>query len=199
MDVKHLKAKNCKLSKAIRTNDIENVGFTARHHTFFEMLGNFSIGDYFKQEAIEFAWEFLTSDKWMGMEPDKLYVTIHPEDMEAYNIWHKDIGLEESRIIRIEGNFWDIGEGPSGPNTEIFYDRGEAYGQDDPAEEMYPGGENERYLEVWNLVFSEFNHNKDHSYTPLPNKTLIPAWGLSVWPQFLKMYVLTMKQIYLCL
>lgn len=164
--------------KAIRTNDIENVGFTARHHTFFEMLGNFSIGDYFKQEAIEFAWEFLTSDKWMGMEPDKLYVTIHPEDMEAYNIWHKDIGLEESRIIRIEGNFWDIGEGPSGPNTEIFYDRGEAYGQDDPAEEMYPGGENERYLEVWNLVFSEFNHNKDHSYTPLPNKNIDTGMGL---------------------
>lgn len=142
------------------------------------MLGNFSIGDYFKQEAIEFAWEFLTSDKWMGMEPDKLYVTIHPEDMEAYNIWHKDIGLEESRIIRIEGNFWDIGEGPSGPNTEIFYDRGEAYGQDDPAEEMYPGGENERYLEVWNLVFSEFNHNKDHSYTPLPNKNIDTGMGL---------------------
>ncbi len=164
--------------KAIRTNDIENVGFTARHHTFFEMLGNFSIGDYFKQEAIEFAWEFLTSEKWMGMEPDKLYVTIHPEDMEAYNIWHKDIGLEESRIIRIEGNFWDIGEGPSGPNTEIFYDRGEAYGQDDPAEEMYPGGENERYLEVWNLVFSEFNHNKDHSYTPLPNKNIDTGMGL---------------------
>ncbi|CDR26002.1 alanyl-tRNA synthetase [Staphylococcus schweitzeri] len=164
--------------KAIRTNDIENVGFTARHHTFFEMLGNFSIGDYFKKEAIEFAWEFLTSDKWMGMEPDKLYVTIHPEDMEAYNIWHNDIGLEESRIIRIEGNFWDIGEGPSGPNTEIFYDRGEAYGQDDPAEEMYPGGENERYLEVWNLVFSEFNHNKDHSYTPLPNKNIDTGMGL---------------------
>ncbi|CDR66137.1 alanyl-tRNA synthetase [Staphylococcus schweitzeri] len=164
--------------KAIRTNDIENVGFTARHHTFFEMLGNFSIGDYFKQEAIEFAWEFLTSDKWMGMEPDKLYVTIHPEDMEAYNIWYNDIGLEESRIIRIEGNFWDIGEGPSGPNTEIFYDRGEAYGQDDPAEEMYPGGENERYLEVWNLVFSEFNHNKDHSYTPLPNKNIDTGMGL---------------------
>ncbi|GKS42013.1 TPA: alanine--tRNA ligase [Staphylococcus argenteus] len=164
--------------KAIRTNDIENVGFTARHHTFFEMLGNFSIGDYFKQEAIEFAWEFLTSDKWMGMEPDKLYVTIHPEDMEAYNIWQNDIGLEESRIIRIEGNFWDIGEGPSGPNTEIFYDRGEAYGQDDPAEEMYPGGENERYLEVWNLVFSEFNHNKDHSYTPLPNKNIDTGMGL---------------------
>ena len=164
--------------KAIRTNDIENVGFTARHHTFFEMLGNFSIGDYFKKEAIEFAWEFLTSDKWMAMEPDKLYVTIHPEDTEAYHLWHNDIGLEESRIIRIEGNFWDIGEGPSGPNTEIFYDRGEAFGKNDPAEEMYPGGENERYLEVWNLVFSEFNHNKDHTYTPLPNKNIDTGMGL---------------------
>lgn len=164
--------------KSIRTNDIENVGFTARHHTFFEMLGNFSIGDYFKREAIEFAWEFLTSDKWMAMEPEKLYVTIHPEDMEAYNLWHDLIGLSEDRIIRIEGNFWDIGEGPSGPNTEIFYDRGEAYGANDPAEEMYPGGENERYLEVWNLVFSEFNHNKDHSYTPLPSKNIDTGMGL---------------------
>lgn len=164
--------------KAIRTNDIENVGFTARHHTFFEMLGNFSIGDYFKQEAIEFAWEFLTSDKWMGMEPEKLYVTIHPEDTGAYKIWNEDIGLDESRIIRIEGNFWDIGEGPSGPNTEIFYDRGEDYGHNDPAEEMYPGGENERYLEVWNLVFSEFNHNKDNTYTPLPNKNIDTGMGL---------------------
>ena len=141
------------------------MGFTARHHTFFEMLGNFSIGDYFKKEAIEFAWEFLTDDKWMGMEPEKIFVTIHPEDPEAYKIWHEDIGLEEGRIIRIEGNFWDIGEGPSGPNTEIFYDRGDAYGKDNPEEEMYPGGENERYLEVWNLVFSEFNHNKDSTYT----------------------------------
>ena len=164
--------------KAIRTNDIENVGFTARHHTFFEMLGNFSIGDYFKQEAIEFAWEFLTSEKWMAMEPKLLYVTIHPEDKEAYRIWNEDIGLEESRIIRIEGNFWDIGEGPTGPNTEIFYDRGEDFGQDDPAEEMYPGGENERFLEVWNLVFSEFNHNKDHTYTPLPNKNIDTGMGL---------------------
>lgn len=164
--------------KAIRTNDIENVGFTARHHTFFEMLGNFSIGDYFKQEAIEFAWEFLTSDKWMGMEPEKLYVTIHPEDTGAYRIWNEDIGLDESRIIRIEGNFWDIGEGPSGPNTEIFYDRGEDYGHNDPDEEMYPGGENERYLEVWNLVFSEFNHNKDNTYTPLPNKNIDTGMGL---------------------
>ncbi len=142
------------------------------------MLGNFSIGDYFKKEAIEFAWEFLTSDKWMGMEPEKLYVTIHPEDTEAYRLWNEEVGLEESRIIRIEGNFWDIGEGPSGPNTEIFYDRGEEYGQDDPAEEMYPGGENERYLEVWNLVFSEFNHNKDNTYTPLPNKNIDTGMGL---------------------
>lgn len=164
--------------KAIRTNDIENVGFTARHHTFFEMLGNFSIGNYFKKEAIEFAWEFLTSEKWMAMDPKLLYVTVHPEDIEAYHIWNEDIGLEESRIIRIEGNFWDIGEGPSGPNTEIFYDRGDSYGKDDPAEEMYPGGENERFLEVWNLVFSEFNHNKDHTYTPLPNKNIDTGMGL---------------------
>ncbi|MCE7786796.1 alanine--tRNA ligase [Staphylococcus xylosus] len=164
--------------KAIRTNDIENVGFTARHHTFFEMLGNFSIGNYFKKEAIEFAWEFLTSEKWMAMDPKLLYVTVHPEDIEAYRIWNEDIGLEESRIIRIEGNFWDIGEGPSGPNTEIFYDRGDSYGKDDPAEEMYPGGENERFLEVWNLVFSEFNHNKDHTYTPLPNKNIDTGMGL---------------------
>ena len=164
--------------KAIRTNDIENVGFTARHHTFFEMLGNFSIGDYFKREAIEYAWEFLTSDKWMAMDPEKLYVTIHPEDTEAYDLWHDLIGLEESRIIRIEGNFWDIGEGPSGPNTEIFYDRGDTYGKEDPAEEMYPGGENERYLEVWNLVFSEFNHNADHTYTPLPNQNIDTGMGL---------------------
>ncbi|WP_414042859.1 alanine--tRNA ligase [Macrococcus sp. EM39E] len=164
--------------KSIRTNDIENVGFTARHHTFFEMLGNFSIGDYFKKEAIEFAWEFLTSEKWMAIDPEKLYVTIHPEDTEAYNFWVNDIGLTDDRITRIEGNFWDIGEGPSGPNTEIFYDRGETYGTEDLAEEMYPGGENERYLEVWNLVFSEFNHNPDHTYSPLPKQNIDTGMGL---------------------
>ncbi len=114
--------------KSIRTNDIENVGYTARHHTFFEMLGNFSIGDYFKTEAIEWAWEFLTSDKWIGFAAEKLSVTVHPEDEEAYKIWRDVIQLPEERIIRIEENFWDIGEGPSGPNTEIFYDRGESYG-----------------------------------------------------------------------
>ena len=164
--------------KAIRTNDIENVGFTARHHTFFEMLGNFSIGDYFKEEAIVRAWEFLTHGDWIGFDPDLLYVTVHPEDTDALNIWKDVIGLDESRIIRIEGNFWDIGEGPCGPNSEIFYDRGEHYDMVTPPEEMYPGGENERYLEIWNLVFSEFNHNKDGSYTPLPKQNIDTGMGL---------------------
>ncbi|MBU8905536.1 alanine--tRNA ligase [Desertibacillus haloalkaliphilus] len=164
--------------KSIRTNDIENVGKTARHHTFFEMLGNFSIGDYFKKEAIHWAWEFLTSEKWIGFEPEKLSVTIHPEDDEAFEIWNKEIGVDESRIIRLEENFWDIGEGPSGPNTEIFYDRGPAYGDDPNDPELYPGGENERYLEIWNLVFSQYNHNPDGSYTPLPKKNIDTGMGL---------------------
>ncbi|MDR7073607.1 alanine--tRNA ligase [Fictibacillus barbaricus] len=164
--------------KSIRTNDIENVGITARHHTFFEMLGNFSIGDYFKVEAIIWAWEFLTSEDWIGFDPDKLSVTIHPEDDEAFDIWTKQVGLPEERIIRLEGNFWDIGEGPSGPNTEIFYDRGETYGNDPTDPELYPGGENDRYLEVWNLVFSQFNHNPDGTYTPLPKKNIDTGMGL---------------------
>lgn len=164
--------------KSIRTNDIENVGKTARHHTFFEMLGNFSIGDYFKVEAIEFAWEFLTDEKWIGFDPEKLSVTIHPEDDEAFNIWREKVGVPEERIIRLEGNFWDIGEGPSGPNTEIFYDRGPEYGNDPEDPELYPGGENDRYLEVWNLVFSEFNHNPDGTYTPLPKKNIDTGMGL---------------------
>ena len=164
--------------KAIRTNDIENVGKTARHHTFFEMLGNFSIGDYFKEEAITWAWEFLTDEKWIGFDKEKLAVTIHPEDEEAFEIWNKKIGIPSERIIRLEENFWDIGEGPSGPNTEIFYDRGPAYGDDPNDPELYPGGENERHLEVWNLVFSQFNHNPDGSYTPLPKKNIDTGMGL---------------------
>lgn len=168
----------CNAQKSIRTNDIENVGKTARHHTFFEMLGNFSIGDYFKVEAIEWAWEFLTSEKWIGFDPEKLSVTIHPEDNEAFDIWKDKIGVPEERIIRLEGNFWDIGEGPSGPNTEIFYDRGEDYGNDEQDPELYPGGENDRYLEVWNLVFSQFNHNPDGTYTPLPKKNIDTGMGL---------------------
>ncbi|TXS02145.1 alanine--tRNA ligase [Bacillus sp. SH7-1] len=164
--------------KSIRTNDIENVGKTARHHTFFEMLGNFSIGDYFKEEAITWAWEFLTSGKWIGFDKELLSVTIHPEDEEAFTIWNEKMGVPKERIIRLEENFWDIGEGPSGPNTEIFYDRGEAYGNDFSDPELYPGGENERYLEVWNLVFSQFNHNPDGSYTPLPKKNIDTGMGL---------------------
>lgn len=164
--------------KSIRTNDIENVGKTARHHTFFEMLGNFSIGDYFKKEAIQYAWEFLTDSKWMAFEQEKLSITIHPEDEEAYNIWKDEIGIPEERLIRLEGNFWDIGEGPSGPNSEIFYDRGESYGNDLNDPELYPGGENERYLEIWNLVFSEFNHNPDNTYTPLPKQNIDTGMGL---------------------
>lgn len=164
--------------KSIRTNDIENVGYTARHHTFFEMLGNFSIGDYFKKEAIVWAWEFLTSDKWLGLNPERLSVTVHPEDDEAYDMWLHDIKIPKERIIRLEENFWDIGEGPSGPNTEIFYDRGESYGNDPEDPELYPGGENDRYLEVWNLVFSQFNHNPDDTYTPLPKKNIDTGMGL---------------------
>lgn len=168
----------CNAQKAIRTNDIENVGKTARHHTFFEMLGNFSIGEYFKEEAIEWAWEFLTSENWIGFESEKLSVTVHPEDHEAFDYWKDKIGVPEERIIRLEGNFWDIGEGPSGPNTEIFYDRGPEYGDDESDPELYPGGENERYLEVWNLVFSQFNHNPDGTYTPLPKKNIDTGMGL---------------------
>ncbi len=164
--------------KAIRTNDIENVGFTARHHTFFEMLGNFSIGDYFKKDAIKWAWEFLTDEKWLAFDPELLSVTVHPEDDEAYDIWLKEIKLPKERIIRLEENFWDIGEGPSGPNSEIFYDRGEAFGNDLNDPELYPGGENSRYLEIWNLVFSQFNHNPDDTYTPLPKKNIDTGMGL---------------------
>ncbi|WP_449537078.1 alanine--tRNA ligase [Ferdinandcohnia sp. Marseille-Q9671] len=168
----------CNAQKSIRTNDIENVGKTARHHTFFEMLGNFSIGDYFKEESIEWAWEFLTSKDWIGFDPEKLSVTIHPEDDEAFDLWNKKVGIPEERIVRLEGNFWDIGEGPSGPNTEIFYDRGEEFGNDPNDPELYPGGENERYLEIWNLVFSQFNHNPDGTYTPLPKKNIDTGMGL---------------------
>lgn len=163
--------------KCIRTNDIENVGKTRRHHTFFEMLGNFSIGEYFKEEAITWAWEFLTGPEWIGFDPEKLSVTVYPEDEEAYRFWNEKIGLPAERIVKLQENFWDIGEGPCGPCTEIFYDRGDKYGDlTDP--DCTTGGENERFLEVWNLVFSQFNHNKDGSYTPLPNKNIDTGAGL---------------------
>ncbi|MEW4370890.1 alanine--tRNA ligase [Paenibacillus kandeliae] len=173
--------------KCIRTNDIENVGKTRRHHTFFEMLGNFSIGDYFKEEAITWAWEFLTGKEWIGFDPERLSVTVYPEDEEAFKLWNEKIGLPAERIIKLEDNFWDIGEGPCGPCTEIFYDRGDAYGALDPNDpEMFPGGENERFLEVWNLVFSQFNHNKDGSYTPLPNKNIDTGAGLERFTSILQ-------------
>ncbi|EPF4401609.1 alanine--tRNA ligase [Enterococcus faecalis] len=165
--------------KSIRTNDIENVGKTARHHTMFEMLGNFSIGDYFKNEAIHWAWEFLTGAEWLAFDPEKLYVTVYPKDTEAKRIWRDEVGLSEDHIIDVEDNFWDIGAGPSGPDTEIFYDRGEEFldiREDDP--ENYPGGENERYLEIWNLVFSEFNHTPEDTYEPLPHKNIDTGMGL---------------------
>ncbi|WP_130616623.1 alanine--tRNA ligase [Cohnella abietis] len=171
--------------KCIRTNDIENVGKTRRHHTFFEMLGNFSIGDYFKEEAITWAWEFLTSPQWIGFDPEKLSVTVYPEDQDAYRIWNEKIGLPSERIVKLQDNFWDIGEGPCGPCTEIFYDRGDKYGSlSDP--DCTTGGENERFLEVWNVVFSEFNHNKDGSYTPLPNKNIDTGAGLERFASILQ-------------
>ncbi|KWX83001.1 alanine--tRNA ligase [Paenibacillus riograndensis] len=173
--------------KCIRTNDIENVGKTRRHHTFFEMLGNFSIGDYFKEEAITWAWEFLTGKEWIGFEPDRISVTVYAEDEEAFKLWNEKVGLPAERIIKLgDDNFWDIGEGPCGPCSEIFYDRGEAYGSDLSDPEMYPGGENERWLEVWNLVFSQFNHNKDGSYTPLPNKNIDTGAGLERFASILQ-------------
>jgi alanyl-tRNA synthetase len=172
--------------KCIRTNDIENVGKTRRHHTFFEMLGNFSIGDYFKEEAITWAWEFLTDPKWIGFEPNRLSVTVYQEDPDAYRYWHDNIGIPAERIYKLDkDNFWDIGEGPCGPCTEIFYDRGDKYGDlSDP--ECWPGGENERFLEVWNVVFSEFNHNKDGSYSPLPNKNIDTGAGLERFASILQ-------------
>nr|CCC56355.1 alanyl-tRNA synthetase [Weissella thailandensis fsh4-2] len=167
--------------KSIRTNDIENVGHTARHHTLFEMMGNFSIGDYFKEEVIPWAWELLTSPEWFGMDPDKLYVTVYPDDDETKDIWLNKVGLPKDHLYDEPDNFWDIGEGPSGPDSEIFYDRGEEFNDPDESEN-YPGGENERYLEIWNLVFSQFNHlpgltdNKD--YPELPTKNIDTGMGL---------------------
>ena len=169
--------------KAIRTNDIENVGKTARHHTLFEMMGNFSIGDYFKAEVIPWAWELLTSPEWYGLDKERLYVTVYPKDQEAKKIWEEKTDLPAGHIYEVEDNFWDIGEGPSGPDSEIFFDRGPAFQDlpdDDP--EMYPGGENERYLEIWNIVFSQFNHlpglTDNSQYPELPHKNIDTGMGL---------------------
>lgn len=165
--------------KSIRTNDIENVGVTARHHTLFEMLGNFSIGDYFKVEVIPWAWEFLTDEKWLGLDPEKLYMTYYPEDTETVELWREATGLSDDHYVPVEDNFWDLGAGPCGPDTEIFYDRGVKYQDlEDSDPEMYPGGENERYLEIWNIVFSQFNHMPNGGYVPLKHKNIDTGMGL---------------------
>ena len=164
--------------KSIRTNDIENVGKTARHQTFFEMLGNFSVGDYFKKEAITWAWEFLTSPDWLDLDQEKLYCTVYPKDTEAYKIW-LEVGMPEDHIVKLEENFWDIGEGPCGPDSEIFYDRGQEnndVAEDDP--ENFPGGENARYLEIWNIVFSQYNHLANGKYVDQPHKNIDTGMGL---------------------
>ncbi|WP_125590603.1 alanine--tRNA ligase [Companilactobacillus jidongensis] len=164
--------------KCIRTNDIENVGKTARHQTFFEMLGNFSVGDYFKEEVIPWAFEFLTSPDWLDMDKDLLYITTYPKDTETQKLW-AEVGIAQDHILKTEDNFWDIGEGPCGPDSEIFFDRGQSFNnlaEDDP--ENYPGGENERYLEVWNIVFSELNHLPSGKYVEQPHKNIDTGMGL---------------------
>lgn len=172
------------IQKCIRTNDIDNVGVTKSHQTFFEMMGNFSIGDYFKEEALEFAYEFLTSPQWMDIDKDKIYVTVYPKDNEAFNKW-VSLGLREDHVIKLEGNFWEIGEGPCGPDSEIFYDRGEDYDLDGTALDKFRHDEDqERYIEIWNNVFSQFNSKKGVSreeYQELPHKNIDTGAGLERW------------------
>lgn len=166
-------------------NDLENVGYTARHHTFFEMMGNFSFGDYFKQDAIKFGWEYLTSPQWLGLPAEKLYVTVYATDDEAYDIWHKDIGVAADHIIRIgdnkgapyaSDNFWAMGDtGPCGPCTEIFYDHGEQYWGGLPGS---PEEDGDRYIEVWNIVFMQFNRLADGTMEKLPKPSVDTGMGL---------------------
>ncbi|TCT18612.1 alanyl-tRNA synthetase [Bibersteinia trehalosi] len=166
-------------------NDLENVGYTARHHTFFEMMGNFSFGDYFKQDAIKFGWEFLTSPQWLGLPKEKLYVTVYETDDEAYDIWHKEVGVPENHIIRIgdnkgapyaSDNFWAMGDtGPCGPCTEIFYDHGDKYWGGLPGT---PEEDGDRYIEVWNIVFMQFNRLADGTMEKLPKPSVDTGMGL---------------------
>lgn len=164
--------------KCIRTGDIENVGKTARHGTYFEMLGNFSFGDYFKREAIHWSWEFLTSPEWVGIDPDRLYPSIYEDDDEAFEIWNKEIGIPAERIFRFgkEDNFWEHGSGPCGPCSEIYYDRGEEYGCHKPG--CTVGCDCDRYMEVWNNVFSQFNNDGHGNYTELKQKNIDTGMGL---------------------
>ena len=164
--------------KCIRTPDIENIGKTARHGTYFEMLGNFSFGDYFKREAIHWAWEFLTSPDWVGIDPDRLYPSVYLDDDEAWNIWHNEIGIAPERIFRFgkEDNFWEHGSGPCGPCSEIYYDRGEKYGCGKPG--CTVGCDCDRYIEIWNIVFSQFNNDGQGNYTELAQKNIDTGMGL---------------------
>lgn len=165
-------------------NDLENVGYTARHHTFFEMLGNFSFGDYFKREAISFAWEFLTSKEWLGIPSEKLMVTVYQEDDEAFDIWHKEMGVPVEKIVRIgdkggryqSDNFWSMGDtGPCGPCTEIFYDHGEEIWGGPPGS---PEEDGDRFIEIWNVVFMQFNRSADGVMAPLPKPSVDTGMGL---------------------
>ena len=170
--------------KCIRTGDIENIGHTARHGTYFEMLGNFSFGDYFKNEAIHWAWEFLTSPEWVGLDPNRLYPSVFagnettPADDEAYRIWNEEIGVPADHIFKFgkEDNFWEHGSGPCGPCSEIYYDRGEKYGCGKPG--CTVGCDCDRYMEVWNVVFSQFDNDGENHYTELKQKNIDTGMGL---------------------
>ena len=168
----------CTCQKCIRTGDIENIGTTARHGTYFEMLGNFSFGDYFKHEAIAWSWEFLTSPDWVGLDPERLYPSVYEKDDEAFNIWRDEIGIPESRITRLgkEDNFWEHGSGPCGPCSEIYFDRGEEYGCGKP--DCAPGCDCDRYMEVWNNVFSQFDNDGNGNYSDLIQKNIDTGMGL---------------------
>ncbi len=170
------------VQKSIRTNDIENVGHTARHHTFFEMLGNFSIGDYFRSEVIPWAFEILTDEKnGFGMDPNKLYMTYNPSDKASFELWQK-VGVDPSHLIPLEGNYWQIGEGPCGPNTEVFYDRGEKWDPDHLGVKLLQDDiENDRYIEIWGIVFSQYNAVNGvprEKYKELPSKNIDTGAGL---------------------
>ena len=168
----------CTCQKCIRTGDIDNVGKTARHGTYFEMLGNFSFGDYFKHEAIAWSWEFLTSPEWVGLEADRLYPSVYESDDEAFAIWRDEIGIPEDRIFRFgkEDNFWEHGSGPCGPCSEIYYDRGPEYGCGKPG--CTVGCDCDRYIEIWNNVFSQFDNDGHGHYTELKQKNIDTGMGL---------------------
>lgn len=172
------------IQKCIRTNDIDNVGVTKRHQTFFEMMGNFSVGDYFRDDALTFAMELLTGEDWFAIPKEKIYVTVYTDDEAAFNKW-VSLGLDPSHIARLDGNFWEIGEGPCGPDSEIFYDRGSEYDTDGKAlEHFMKDEEQERYVEIWNNVFSQFNSKTGldrKDYPELPNKNIDTGAGLERW------------------